>query len=192
MIQERAVPIRRSFQLVGQIGSCIQVILVQFCVSPDLLRIILMMRSTMEAHAHAAFRIQLFRKRIALPRQVAGPEQCHDSRNVGFEGQRCQIPMQLDVVVKRVRYPRWLLERRNGGRRFRRQLNSPLDLAHFLGVLIDRPLVRRAEILFKTLQFVHQRIQDAPALLHPRGAHFGSGAAAEQTLEHDLRIEFHG
>ena len=43
MIQQRAVAIGRDFQLVGQIASRIQVILIQFCVIPDLRRIVLMM-----------------------------------------------------------------------------------------------------------------------------------------------------
>src|SRR5437762_13864443 len=50
MIQQRAIAVRRTLQLVGQVRSRIQVIFVESCVCPDLLRIVLMMRSTMEAH----------------------------------------------------------------------------------------------------------------------------------------------
>src|SRR5207244_5758420 len=102
-----------------------------------------------------------------------------------------QIPMQFDVIVECIRNTRRLFNRWNLARCFRRELDSSLDLADFLRVLVDGPLIGSTKIFLQTLQLTEQRIENASALLHAGISHFRSGAAAEQAFENNLRIQFH-
>src|SRR5262245_26650049 len=99
--------------------------------------------------------------------------------------------MQFDVIIELFRYSRRLCQSRDRGRGLRCELNAPLDLANFVGVLVDGLLIAGAEILLQARQLVEQRIQNAPALLHARSPHFRRGATAEQPLKNDLWIKLH-
>jgi hypothetical protein len=65
------------------------------------------------------------------------------------------------------------------GRRLRRDLQAPLDLAHVLEILIDPHAVRRAELTFEARERARDRVEDAALLRAPRGALFGRAAVAE-------------
>ena len=76
-------------------------------------------------------------------------------------------------------------------RRFCGQLEAPLDLADLVDVLIDDAAIGRRRDPSAARQLADQRIEDAAALLEPRGTQLRRRAAAEQPLEHHLRIELH-
>ncbi len=89
-------------------------IAVEVRVAPNLRRIVLMMRSAVEADADAAVREEIaLRERIAAAGQVARAEQRRHARDVGLEGQRGQIELQLDVIVELLRHARRQVDHRH-------------------------------------------------------------------------------
>src|SRR6185295_12757358 len=106
-IEEGLVAVRNRFQLLGEVRERRHVIAVDVGVSPYLQRIFLMMRRAVEATADAAVREQLaLRERVRAGRQVAGAEQRDDASDVGLEGERGQIELQLDMFVEGFRNAR--------------------------------------------------------------------------------------
>src|SRR5690349_4855168 len=109
---------------------------IQFRVSLDLCRVILMVRSAMETHAHAAFGKQwiVLREWIRLAGKIPRAEQRDNSRDVGLQRKRGQIPVQFDVIVELLRNTGWFPNFRNGTGRLGSQLKPALDLPDFLRV----------------------------------------------------------
>src|SRR2546428_11747062 len=107
----------------------------------------------MEAHAYSALREQVFRERITLACEVTRAQECNNARDIRPQSQNREVPMQLDVIIERLRNARRLFNRRNLARRFGCELNAPLDLPNFVCVLPDRSLIRSTEGLPQALQF---------------------------------------
>ena len=161
-------------------------------VAADLRRIVLVVRPAVEADAGAAIREQLaLRERIDAAREIACAEQRRHARDVRLERERDQIEVQLDVLVELLRHSRWQVDLGHVARRLGGKLDAPLDFANLVGVLVDGLAIRRSELLPQAGELADERIENAAALLHARGALFGRRAAAEQAFEHDLRIELH-
>src|SRR5262245_49850196 len=119
----------------------------------------------METDAAAALGEELaLRERIYAPRQVASAEQRSDARDVGLERGCHHVPVQPDVLVELLRDPRRQIELGHLTAGLRRDLNAPLDLSDLVGVLVDRSDVTRSELLSKSRELLHQRVQDALAL----------------------------
>ena len=99
--------------------------------------------------------------------------------------------MQLDVLVERFRDPRRQIDLGDGRRRFRRELEPPLDFADLVGVLVDRPPIAGAELPVQAGELAADRIENAAVLAQARRADLRRRAAAEQPFEHRLRVQLH-
>src|SRR4030095_8924182 len=73
-------------------------------------------------------------------------------------------------------------------------LDSPLDVADRLGVLLDLGLIRRAELPAQAGPLFVDPIEEALLLLEARfaGGAAGAAAVAEQPLEDGARVVLHG
>src|SRR5688572_5191517 len=146
----------------------------------------------MEADARATVGKELaLRERIHAARQVARTEEGHDASDVGLERRGDHVPVQANVLVELLRDSRRQIELGDFIARLRRELDATLDLTDLIGVLVDRSNIAGPELLAESPEFLDQRVEDALTLLHSLCANFGRGAAAEQPLEDDLRVQLH-
>src|SRR5439155_7663837 len=119
-------------------------------------RIFAMMRPTVETQGG----------RVALgvnpAGEVAGKEQRTDAGDVGLEGQRQKIELQLDVFVEGLRHTHRHshLGRCDAGG-LHRNLQPALDLANVLRVLVEARTIGGAELVAKTRKAARKRVQNA-------------------------------
>ena len=146
MIEERPVAIRRRLQLLRETRHRRGVIAVEVRKPLDAVRGITVVRRAVPARAHSTVWEELaLRICKRPPGEIATAEQRHHARDVGLEGQRGQVEVQLDMVVEVLRDAGRQRHFRHVVRRFRGDLEATFNLANFVRVLIDRPLVARAE-----------------------------------------------
>ena len=142
VIEQRALAVGNRLELLGEVRERRHVIAIDVGVALHLHGIVLMVRRAVESGTDAPVGEEVaLREDIRAPGQIASAEQRGHTRDVRAEGQRRQVELQLDVLVERIGNPRRQIDLRNRPGRLRGKLDAPLDLADFVGVLIDRPAV---------------------------------------------------
>jgi len=166
MIEQRPVSVLRLRQPFHEVRQHGDVIAVQSGVFRFSLHVFPMMRTGMERNGGAAFG-------VAAHSEITREEQRGDASDVGTERQSQQVELQLDVLIEGFRNPdRDDGVRRCGGRRLCRDLQSPFDLAHIVGVFIEAQAVGRIEADLEPRQAGPQRVEDAAVVLPARGSLF--------------------
>jgi hypothetical protein len=114
------------------------------------------------------------------------------TRGVALEGEPLQVVHQFDVLVEAFGNADRTLERREidligvG----MRALQTALDLAHRRQILIDARAIGRAEPLLEPADVAAHPVEDAAVALRLALPLFRGAGAAEQAIEHHLRVVF--
>ncbi len=130
--------------------------------------------------------------RIRQSRQLAAEHERRDSREVALESERLKLEHDVHVLLERLGHAHRCV--RHGQQRFRLllgTLDSPLDLAHVIQILVEAHTVAGADARLQVAEIVGDEVQQAAVGLHPRQTTFARPAAAKQPLEHDPRVDFH-
>src|SRR5688572_2498930 len=121
--------------------------------------------------------------------ELAAEHERDDAREVRLKREPLELVHELHMLAESLRNARRALER--GQARVVAEpldrLNSPLDFADRLEILVDLDAIGRAEIARQAAEVGADEIENAAILARLRRALRVRAAIAEQPLEHDAR-----
>ena len=184
MVEHRAVAFGRRAQPLEERREQHREIGVDLRVLRHLVGLLGVVRRVVVRLAHAEARIR------ALARLAPRHEREH-AREIGLIRDRQQVEHHGHVLFERLRNADRRRERKL--RRVARlgALDTPLDLAHVLEVVVEPPLVRRAHDTLQRTGLLDDGIENAAVLVQAPAAILGRPGTAEQPLERDARIDLH-